>query len=391
MRQLSSLELNRIRLLTENSVEVTLIEPTKNGLEKSIMDATGPVRDYLKARNIHDYYSQKQGPQDKIYITASFIKSDLFIQSTASLYRPVTKKGDPRIWFKGLGSYANANDILGIIEFEGVLYVLNITQIDIENILKSKFVNPFIELVNAINKNSNAIAEELLYKLKKIAAMGFVPALLNADTAVGRTLETLLKIPINSSRKPDYKGVELKAFRDKRSNRKNLFTKVADWKDSKFKNSEEILNNFGYLRENVFRLYCTVSTLVRNSQGLILKVNNQTSQLIENSSKNEIGDFLAWNLETLHKSLLEKHNETFWIKTQSEMQDGKEYFHYKAAEHTKKPIISQFDILLEQGKITVDHLIKLNENGGVKEKGPSFKLRPDALSLLFPPSKVYLL
>ena len=44
MRQLSTVEIDRIKLLTENSVELALIEPTQNGLEKSIMDATGSVR-----------------------------------------------------------------------------------------------------------------------------------------------------------------------------------------------------------------------------------------------------------------------------------------------------------------------------------------------------------
>jgi hypothetical protein len=71
------------------------------------------------------------------------------------------------------------------------------------------------------------------------------------------------------------------------------------------------------------------------------------------------------------------------------MREGVEYFFYKKAEHTKKPIISQFDILLEQGFITVDHLIKRDEKGRAHEKGPSFKLKPNSLDLLFPPSNVY--
>lgn len=67
----------------------------------------------------------------------------------------------------------------------------------------------------------------------------------------------------------------------------------------------------------------------------------------------------------------------------------KEYFQYKKVEHTRKPIVSQFDILLEQGFITLDHLIKRKADGRVNEKGPLFKIRPDALALLFPPSKIY--
>ena len=63
MRQLSNNEIDRIKLLTEKSVELCLIEPTETGLVKSILDATGSVRAYLKAQNIHDYEMQKQGQE----------------------------------------------------------------------------------------------------------------------------------------------------------------------------------------------------------------------------------------------------------------------------------------------------------------------------------------
>ena len=213
--------------------------------------------------------------------------------------------------------------------------------------------------------------------------------MLNADTAIGRTLETLLGIDINSSKKPDYKGIELKSYRDKRGNRKNLFAQVPEWSLSKFKSSAEILDNFGYSRGEDFKLYCTVSSLVRNSQGLMLKIDGNTRQLLENSDKSNIGDFVVWGLETLHKRLLEKHNETFWIAADSKMVDGREFFQYKKVEHTKRPIISQFDILLEQGIITLDHLIKRKATRSVVEKGPIFKIKPNSLDLLFPPSQSY--
>ena len=116
---------------------------------------------------------------------------------------------------------------------------------------------------------------ESLVLLNKIGARGPVPAMLKADTAIGRTLETLLGIDINSSKKPDYKGIELKSYRDIRGNRKNLFAQVPDWNLSKFKSSAEILNAFGYNRGDDFKLYCTVSSLVRNSQGLKLKMDSE--------------------------------------------------------------------------------------------------------------------
>ena len=389
MRQLTSIEIDRIKILTENSVELCLIEPTETGLVKSIMDATGSVRNFLKSKNIHDFGVQNQGQESKVQITSKLIDTDKSINSVASLYRPNTKNGDPRIWFKGLGNYSKANDILGIIEFDGILYVLNITQINLEKLLNSNIHNPLKELIEEINHISNEVADELLILLNKIASQGPVPAMLKADTAIGRTLETLLGIDINSSKKPDYKGIELKSYRDKKGNRKNLFAQVPDWSLSKFKSSAEILNNFGYNRGEDFKLYCTVSALVKNSQGLTLKLDSKMNQLLENSDKTNIGDFIAWNLETLHNRLLEKHNETFWIAADSIIIDNKEHFQFKKVEHTRKPIVTQFDILLEQGIITLDHLIKRKPTGSVVEKGPIFKIKPNALNLLFPPSQSY--
>lgn len=389
MRQLTSIEIDRIKILTENSVELCLIEPTETGLVKSIMDATGSVRNFLKSKKIHDFGLQNQGQESKVLIPSKLIDTDKNINSLASLYRPNTKNGDPRIWFKGLGNYSRANDILGIIEFEGTLYVLNITQIDLEKLLNSTINNPLKELIEEINHISNEVADELLILLNKIASQGPVPAMLKADTAIGRTLETLLGIDINSSKKPDYKGIELKSYRDKKGNRKNLFAQVPDWSLSKFKSSAEILDNFGYSRGEDFKLYCTVSALVRNSQGLTLKLDSKINQLLENSDKANIGDFIAWNLETLHNRLLEKHNETFWIAANSIIIGNKEHFQFKKVEHTRKPIVTRFDILLEQGIITLDHLIKRNSTGKVIEKGPIFKIKPNALELLFPPSQSY--
>lgn len=389
MRQLTTIEIDRIKLLTEKSVELCLIEPTQTGLEKSIMDATGSVRTYLKANNVHDFELQKQGPDNKAQIPSFLVTSDASTNSIASLYRPNTKKGDPRIWFKALGTYAKPNDILGIIAFQSKLYVLNITQLDLHTLIESKISNPLQDLVNEIYRISNQIADELLFKLRAIAARGFVPALLQADTSIGRTLEHLLGIPMNSSKTPDYKGIELKSARENKGTRKGLFAKIPDWELSKFKNRREILDAFGYWEKGVFRLYNTIRATGRNAQGLILKTNYDLNYLIENSDRNEIGDFLVWKLEGLKEALATKHKETFWIKAQSKKEDSKEYFLFKSAEHTKGPLLNQFGFLIDIGVITLDYPIKRLPNGSVIDKGCNFKLKPNALNLLFPPSQSY--
>jgi len=389
MRNLTQTEEDRLKILTKNSISLTLIEPTETGLKKSIMDATGSVRSYLKNNNIHDYNLQQQGPEYKIIIKGFIYEQFNISQSAISLYRPKTKKGDPRIWFSGLTKFANPNDLLVIICYDKTLHIFNLTSLPIIELINSDLTNPVKELINEIKNYENSIANELLIKLKKIANSGWIPSMINADTSVGRTLETALGININSSKLPDYKGIELKSFRSSKGNRKNLFAQVPDWGNSKLKSSSEILNEFGYWRDEDFKLYCTVSSLNRNSQGLILRVDSIIQQLIENSDKPNIGDFVVWQLETLHKRLLEKHRETFWVEAETNLINGIEHFQYTKVEHTKKPIVSQFDMLLEQGIITLDHLIKRNTKGKVVEKGPLFKIKPNCLDLLFPPSEKY--
>lgn len=389
MRLLSEQEESRLKILTKNSISVTLIEPTATGLQKSIMDATATVRNYFKENEIHDYWAQKKGPDSKIVLTGTIYDETKIYKTRISLYRPNTKKGDPRIWFSGLKKYASPNDIIAITYHDDELHIFNMSRLPLLDLLNTEVNNPLKELIKDINGDANTIAFELLNKLKKIANGGLVPSMVNADTAVGRTLERVLRIDINSSKKPDYKGIEIKSFRSKRGTRKNLFAQVPDWSISKFKSSAQILDAFGYWREEDFKLYCTVSAIVKNSQGLSLRLDTDIQQLIENSDQNAIGDFVAWNLEKLHKRLLEKHKETFWVAADSDIIDGREFFQYTLVEHTRKPIISQFDLLIEQGIITLDHLIKRNAKGKVVEKGPIFKIKPNGTELLFPPSEKY--
>ncbi|MBL0128868.1 MAG: MvaI/BcnI restriction endonuclease family protein [Flavobacteriales bacterium] len=279
--------------------------------------------------------------------------------------------------------------MLALIAFNTKIHVVNLTQLPVVELLNSQLANPLQDLAKGIRDREGVVADELLGLLRKIAARGPVLAELAADTAVGRTLETLLGIPINSSRQPDYKGIELKAFRQSKGNRKNLFAQVADWDRSKFKSSAEILEAFGYQRGEDLKLYCTVSTLAPNSQGLSLKVNSDERLLLEISKEASIGGFATWTLSKLHERLLEKHNETFWIAAESIREDGNEYLHYTKVQHTRKPIVSQFDLLVEQGIITMDHLIKRTLTGKTVEKGPLFKIKPNSVGLLFPPSRTH--
>ena len=386
MRKFNKKEQLNVKTLTYFQVGATYLEPTETGLKKSIMDATAMVRQFLSDFKIHNFKLQKQGEKHKVMCPASIIDRGNLIETKASLYRPLTKSGDPRIWIYGLGKFISPNEILAVLVLSGQLFVFNLSRVNLEEIM-SQESGPLYELILQISQKQSRVASELLRKLRKISRMGLIKSEVRGDTSVGRTLETHLGIRMNSNQIPDYKGIELKSFRSKKvANRKTLFAQVPDWSISKFKSSEDILRNFGYKRNGAIRLNCTVSALGRNSQGLMLCLEELNDFLHENSSNRSIGDFVTWRLEKLKSRLSEKHKETFWIKAKSKKVRGIEYFEYVSVEHTRRPILSQFVTLIEQGNITVDHLIKKVGKTGVSERGPLFKLSSDAIGLLFPSS-----
>ncbi|MEO1030785.1 MAG: MvaI/BcnI family restriction endonuclease, partial [Bacteroidota bacterium] len=344
---------------------------------------------FLKNENIHNYELQKQGPDNKILIPTIIHTGFKTLKSKASLYRPITKNGDPRIWFYSLTKIANPNDIIAITYFDDQFQIFNLTRLNVIELINSPIINPFKELISAINFEESEISIELLNKLKIISKKGFIKSEVNSDTGIGRTIESLLGIKMNSSKAPDYKGIELKSFRDKRNNRKGLFGKTPNWNLSKFKSRVEILDTFGYWEDGIFRLYNTMRGTGRNVQGLMLRIEYDKDWLLENSDRPEIGDFLVWELEILRKALLKKHRETFWIRAESKIEDNSEYFHFKEVEHTKNPMVDKFEILIETGAITMDYPIKRMPNGKVVDKGCNFKLKANCMDLLFPPSEIH--
>jgi len=386
VRQLSDDELSKIEFLTSKQIEVALIEPTKTGLRKSIMDATSSVRDFLKLKNIHDFNTQKQGPTNKIVLDTVIIDIEQTVTTRTSLYRPTTKMGDPRVWISKIGSLCSAGDILAISSFEGRLWVFNLTTLPIRDLFTIQ--SPFKHFVDMYSAEERGVSDELIEKIRAIARKGYIKSPFKGDTAIGRLLETELGIVINSSKDPDYKGIEIKSSRAERQNRKNLFAQVPDWDISTVKSSRTILDQYGYLKDGVRRLYCTVTSTRFNPQTLRLKVDSSKGLLTEYSSRD--GDVVSWRFRNLEQRLLTKHKETFWVEALSKIEDGQEYFKFTKIEHTKDPLASQLGILIQQGQVSLDHLIKEKGVSAV-EKGPIFKLKKNSLPLLFPPSEIYVL
>ena len=390
--------------LVNKNVKFTQVQITATGLKKSILDATTPMRTYFKENNVHDYALQNKGQDNKVIIKTYILTEYKEIETQTSLYRPETKDGDPRLWIYRLKETTEADDIHAIIAPTPTsLFVINLTKVDIVKCCESSLVNPIQDLISVFYHSSNLISNELLAILRSYENQ-WIDTDLRADTAIGRQVEALLGIDMNASKLPDYKGIELKSFRSQRpSIKKNLFCKVPDWELSHLKSGAEIVDKYGYMSGGIKSYRNTLYCKAPNSQNLRLNMNYpddlleiEEDKIIGENQYKKIADVAVWRLQTLHECLLTKHHETFWIEVDTRIGDqGQEQFMFNKIEHTRNPIVSQFDILLEHSMITVDLLLgrpKVDLETGKPKKGGdavSFKIKKSAAGLLFPDSTIY--
>lgn len=380
---------------TEAHVDVTFLVPTATGYHKSIMDATAPVRDFLKRNKLHNYEKQDQGPESKVMLPAYFVLEDKCQATEASLYRPKTKQGDPRIWFKDLKHYCSPENLLAIITNGTELYVINVSQPNLREALLTN--GKPREILNSLGQLKDDIANELLGKLQRIHQLGYLTTVTDGSTGIGMTLEHYLGIPPNAAKTPDYKGIEIKTSRITTSNqirnRVNLFSKTPDWKKSMLKSGRELLNRFGYIADTPKgvrkQLYCTLST-VANAQGLYLEINEQDN-ILHNLAKREqsIQKVVQWSVPLLEHELAAKHKETFWVKAQQKTILERECFLYDKVIHTRAPNVHLFSILINARIITLDYTLSSKDisaevKKGVKDHGYIFKIQPKHIPILFP-------
>lgn len=389
MRPFTAFEQANLKFLVNHNVKFTQVEITPTGLTKHTLDSTAPMRAYFIEEGVHNYEGQLQGKNYKVIRKAIILTETNQISTLVSFYRPETKKGDPRMWIYKLAKYTAGNDIHVLFNLDEILYSINITHINIIACYNSSFITPIKEVLMEINHRGNSVSEELLDKFRSVSGRWFESEVL-ADTGIGRSIETFLGISMNSDKTPDYKGIELKSHREKRTSKKNvLFTQTPDWDISALKSGREIVAKYGYLTNEGKRTYQnTVQCDSPNSQGLFLNVNKLKAILELQAQKSKVEDVAAWRLLKLHQRLTIKHRETFWIEVENAIHDNKEYFCYKKIEHTRNPNVGQFDILLEQNLITVDLLLcRPSGNGDTF----SFKIKKKGMPLLFPESVKYII
>jgi hypothetical protein len=358
-------------------------------LEKSIIDASRPIRELLKRTGVHDFAVQGQGPDEKAMVPTTLIGVRdgglVDLEVASSLYRPETKKGDPRMWVGSLREYSSAGDALSLCVLSNKhLVVVNLSDLASEA-LWQKALDEIHARGGTDALRGNPPLARLIDALRKIAGGPPLKSVKFGDTAVGMTIEHALGIVPNPSKMPDWEGViELKARRPHASKSQTLFGQVPEWSLSPLKSSQEIMHEFGYINrskhpDGLRRLNVTVNHQP-NPQGLYLSPNFADSLVEERSTKPALPLVAVWSFGLLQQRLNDKHHETCWIECKVSMEGGIEHFLPEKVTYTRGPRADLFPYLVKSGDITLDH----STTEGRREHGPLWKVKRGAREILLP-------
>ena len=386
-----------IEVLATFGIEAGYIVPTETGLIKSILDAHAGLRIYLKSSGFHDFHAQRQGPEGKRIVEAAYVTPTGLRQTKVSMYRPETKSGDPRIWPYELKMFSRVGNLLAIFVHDNQLFIANVS--DEKLLSRDGTPHSFFKLfLEKIADKKNETASELLELIKSRTQGEWIRNLRSGSTGVGFTLESLLGIAANSSKAPDYKGIELKSgrqnFKTPRS-RSTLFSKTPDWRRSVCQSGLQLLDKYGYVTDGRKQLYCSLRN-TPNSLGHFLET-TPDDLVLTSMHQRPNGDakekVLHWDMTTLTSALAQKHRETFWIKAQSQKVGDTEEFKYTEVTHTKGPLISNMMELLRIGIIELDYCIheRIADTGvrTARDHGYLFKIWPKNFGQVFPPASSY--
>jgi len=231
--------------------------------------------------------------------------------------------------------------------------------------------------------------DKILEALSSLSKLGPILPSKKSSNSVGKLMQEALKIKHSTTKRNSLHNYTVTATSSKlnSSGRTNIFACVPNWQSSPFKSSKEIVESFGI--ENLSKgyskcLFCTVSSARPNSFGLTLKINLNKLNIEEwyiSSSKEYL--VASWSISKI-KQKLEMHDKTAIITALPVQVRGKKAFHYRYVDLLEKPQINNFLELINNGSITVDHLISIKSGqNSAREQGPHFKVSSNARKDLY--------
>lgn len=212
---------------------------------------------------------------------------------------------------------------------------------------------------------------DLPFKLQDIRERGWMTVDKNSDSGIGDTLERLLGIARNNSRRPDCiyggKEVEIKSHRIRSNSMISLFalepgTKVLD--------DADLIRKYGYNdKKGRLALSNDLSCKGYNAQGLKLAVDpSEDAMLMVDKEDNAVW---AWEISRIDLKLL----NLCLVHVDTRRSNGKLEFRIEKAELMEGLDNKSFFELLENGFVVIDLRMHLKDSGAVRNHGTAFRAK----------------
>lgn len=417
--------------------DAALICPSSTALCKSIIDANASLRLLMAKSGYHDY-SKQEMRWNKVYRPSVVFDGERAYAYDLSLYRPHAKEGDPRFWpsilTKGRADFPVSISLLGkgpsfakvcapddlyvAIVTDGVLVMLRLTKQSLGLFSESKTNSPLkgegaselrrliLDGMLLLNRKGGAsqqvserhfsyeqaqeddfVVREIIEKFQGYAGR-FVASRGSGDMGVGKTVEWMLGIQANSSKDPDFQGIEIKSARTGQAKNKltTLFSKTPDRKLSPMQ-PYDVVMAYGRPDEETQRpqIYASVGPKhsPRNTMGFYTTISDD-GLFFELWNKAALKALFIWPLDVLRSALLKKHRRTMWVSVDSRRVAGLEEFQVIGCKLTGSPSFESFLDFIREGNITVD--LTMSQKGAkqaVRDHGYLFRIDNSQLDGLF--------
>jgi hypothetical protein len=282
-----------------------------------------------------------------------------------------------------LPEFAAAGNVLALAIYDDVLHVINMSRH--RHLI---FHSPTDAMRRLMSSQQQSIGfQHLLSSLRSIAAEGWFRSLRHGDTGVGYTIETKLGISANSSKAPDYMGVEIKSTRSRPGKDKvTLFSRTPHWRLSSALgglNAREFIKRVGVLEGKFRRYYATVYPRP-NPQGVYSRIVRSNDQVRFETRIGEPDELAhCWQLLELEDALRVKHKQTAFLEVETRSGSAGEEFRLSSVTYRSGPIIENLEYLLESGDITLDYTLRELSDTRVRDHGYLFRMSGGRLRKLF--------
>lgn len=223
-----------------------------------------------------------------------------------------------------------------------------------------------------MNKN----IKELKQKFDEIKKLGWIKGIINGNSSVGRTFETLLGNNENSFEIPDYNGIEIKT----KSSKINVFSTLFNCKPEGlyYKETERIKDTYGYPDKNFKEykvlnnsIFCDKKTNIGNKYLFQLKVDKDKRKIflyIFDSKNNLLENDVYWDFDILEEKLYRKLKYLAYVHAIKKYNKEGIFFKYTKINFYKLKDFEKFINLLEQGKIRITFKVGVYKKGVKKGK-----------------------